>query len=88
MNGTQAPNPRSPRNLVAFRGPDTHHTRNASIRQIHAVEVGATEALGRAEVRAAFAKLGIEIYMNAAELGKFLRSQALRLSSLLAHRGW
>jgi hypothetical protein len=42
------------------------------------------KALALPEVRAAFAKPGIEIfYMNSRELGKFLRSEAARFSSLL-----
>jgi tripartite-type tricarboxylate transporter receptor subunit TctC len=37
-------------------------------------------------VRAAFAKLGIEIfYMNSGQLGTFLRSEAVRFKSLLKH---
>jgi tripartite-type tricarboxylate transporter receptor subunit TctC len=44
------------------------------------------KALALPEVRADFAKLGIEIfYMNSQELGKFLRSEAVRFNSLLKH---
>jgi tripartite-type tricarboxylate transporter receptor subunit TctC len=44
------------------------------------------KALALPEVRADFAKLGIEIfYMNAEELGKFLGSEAVRFNSLLKH---
>lgn len=44
------------------------------------------KALALPEVRAAFAKLGIEIfYMNSEELGQFLRLEAARFGTLLKH---
>jgi tripartite-type tricarboxylate transporter receptor subunit TctC len=44
------------------------------------------KALALPDVRAEFAKLGIEIfYMNSEELGKFLRTEAVRFNSLLKH---
>ncbi len=44
------------------------------------------KALALPEVRADFAKLGIEIfYMNSEELGKFLQSEAVRFNGLLKH---
>lgn len=47
-------------------------------------EIAKTTAL--AEVRAAFARQGVEIfYMNSVQLGRFLQSEAARFSSLLAH---
>jgi tripartite-type tricarboxylate transporter receptor subunit TctC len=44
------------------------------------------KALVQPEVRDAFAKQGIDIdYMNSEQLGRFLRSEAARFSSLLKH---
>ncbi len=44
------------------------------------------KALALPEVRDAFAKQGVDIfYMNSQQLGKFLRSEAARFSSLLQH---
>jgi tripartite-type tricarboxylate transporter receptor subunit TctC len=44
------------------------------------------KALALPEVRDAFAKQGVEIfYMNSERLGEFLRAEAARFSSLLAH---
>jgi tripartite-type tricarboxylate transporter receptor subunit TctC len=44
------------------------------------------KALALPQVRDAFAKQGIEIFhLNPDELGQFLRSEALRFSSLLKH---
>lgn len=44
------------------------------------------KALALPEVRAAFAKLGIEVfYMNSEALGKFLHAEAARFDSLLKH---
>jgi tripartite-type tricarboxylate transporter receptor subunit TctC len=44
------------------------------------------KALALPEVRDTFAKQGVEIFhLNPDELGQFLRSEALRFSSLLKH---